>query len=184
MEVPLANTFTLAKKSPLPKGPPKPVQVFPASTNEHNFKEFDLEVVDARLTADRSVLRVPIHSAPLIIQKILRRNAPVSESLRERHLFSGPGRLTPEDALQMALKRNNRIGKLTVFQDPGEFILCSSQEKYGSIVVTMSVDKVPTYHCVYENGVWKAFFTGEFHVVLSEEGEHFIGYLISNVIFP
>jgi len=176
VEVPHANTVNLTKKLSISKRlPPVAVQVMPLE-----FEEKELKTI---ATVDKSLLNVPIHNAPLYIQEILLKNAPVSEGARLRHLYSGPSPLTTHEALEMANKRSTSIKKLTLFQDPGEFMLCYSKENYGSILITISREEAETYHCVSTNGIWEAFYVGKFHVVLSENGQDFIGFLISKVIW-
>ncbi len=45
----------------------------------------------------------------------------------------------------MASERDPSIGKTTLFQDPGEFWLCQSKEKYGQLDVVVSIQPAKTY---------------------------------------
>ena len=55
------------------------------------------------------------------------------------------GQLGGEQAIEVASERNPCIGKTTVFQEPEEFWLCKSKEKFGKLEVVVSTKPVKTF---------------------------------------
>ena len=60
------------------------------------------------------------------------------------------GQLNAEKAIEFASVRDPSIGKTIVFQEPAEFWLCSSKEKYGKMVVVVSTRSVKTYQVLHD----------------------------------
>jgi hypothetical protein len=103
---------------------------------------------------------------------------------RARHFYTGSGQLCAKKAIEIATRRDPSIKKTTIFQEPSEFWLCDSKEKYGAMEVVVSPKPVRTYQCVRQEGVWTAHYLGVFNVVLTDEGNQFPGFLIKTVFFP
>ena len=43
---------------------------------------------------------------------------------------------------------------------------------------------IKNFQVVHSDGMWSAHYLGRFHVVFTDEGNHFPGFLIKNVYFP
>jgi hypothetical protein len=109
-------------------------------TKQKNLEEFDFEIVDIGETVvtDKNIIKIPIYESTLYIDKIIKKDVPIPGWTRTRLFYTGSGVLYAKQAIEIASRRNPSIGKTTIFQEPSEFWLCHSSEKYGEMEVVIS----------------------------------------------
>ena len=130
----------------------------------------------------------------LCVNKIISTNVVIPESTHRKHLFVGNTcNFTEFEAIKMSLRRGNQFlinskGLNTVFQHPGNFLHCETND-FNNQMMVISQSKVKTFLCCYDYDLkqWNAVFLGEFHVLFcsyNRTADHFVGYLYKNIQFP
>lgn len=102
---------------------------------------------------------------------------------RFRHIYSGATMMSEKEAVAMALKRDPRIQKTTIFEDTSDFLSCKIKSKHGFEGILLSKVPLRTFHCIYQNSVWIPFYLGRYYAIFIDGGQNFPGYLTKNVSF-
>ncbi len=109
-------------------------------TKQKNLEEFEFEIVDVGETVvtDKNIIKIPIYESTLYIDKVIKKDVTIPGWTRTRLFYTGSGVLYAKQAIEIASRRNPNIGKTTIFQEPSEFWLCHSSEKYGEMEFVIS----------------------------------------------
>jgi hypothetical protein len=118
----------------------------------------------------------------LMITEVLDWNFKIPQKTKQKHFHTGPGNLNSEKAIAISKRRGNYMVANTVFGDPGDFLRCRTRNIKNQELI-ISRHKVSTFHCTCKDN-WSAEFSGKFHSVLTDQGNHFPGYVYQNIQLP